>query len=97
MITVSVSVSVNISHFSRYRSQFKSDHYQTWHDDWLWVGDDAYCWMFRSDDHSGSGPLISNENLIFSYIFHTGDRNSCWISIKLGMNHQVGSGTNPIP
>ena len=63
MITVSVSVSVsvcvNILHFSRYRSQFKSDPYQTWHDDWLWVEDDAYCWTFRSGDHSRSGPLVS--------------------------------------
>ena len=32
----------------------------------------------------------------FSYIFHTGDRNSSWISTKLGMNDGVWSGTNPI-
>ena len=47
------------SHFSHYRSQFKSDPYQTWHDDWLWVRDDAYCWTFRSGDHDRSGPLVS--------------------------------------
>ena len=47
------------SHFLHYRSQFKSDPYQTWHDDWLWVGDDAYCWTFRSGDHDRSGPLVS--------------------------------------
>ena len=67
MITVSVSVCVcvNILHFSRYRSQFKSDPYQTWHDDWLWVGDDAYCWTFRSGGHSRSGPLVSTKNCVF--------------------------------
>ena len=87
---------VHTSHFQRYRSQFKSDRHQTWYDEWLWVQDDAYCWTLWSDDHSGSGPLISTENLTFSYIFHTGDRNSSWISTKLGMNDGVWSGTNPI-
>ena len=32
---------------------------QTWQSDWLWVGGDAYCWIFRSDDHDRSGPLVS--------------------------------------
>ena len=96
IVMITVSVSVNISHFSHCRSQFRSDPYQTWYDEWLWVGDDAYCWILRSSDHSRSGPLISTENLTFSYIFHTGDRNSSWISTKLGMNDGVGSGTDPI-
>ena len=56
---VRVCLSVNTSHFSHCRSQFKLDPYQTWHDDWLWVGDDAYCWTFRSGDHNRSGPLVS--------------------------------------
>ena len=62
---ITVSVSVDISHFSRYRSQFKSDPYQTWHDDWLWVGDDAYCWTFQSGDHDRSGPLVSTKKCVF--------------------------------
>ena len=61
MITVSVSVHVcvNTSHFSHCRSQFKLDPYQTWHDDWLWVGNDEVRWTFRSGDHDRSGPLVS--------------------------------------
>ncbi len=59
-VSVSVSVSVDISHFSHYRSQFKSDPYQTWYDEWLWISDVTYCLVIRSSDHSRSGPLISS-------------------------------------
>ena len=45
--------------FSHCRSQFKLDLNQTWHNGWLLVGDDAYCWAFRSGGHNRSGPLVS--------------------------------------
>ena len=57
---VCLSVCVNTSHFSHYRSQFKSDPYQTWYDEWLWISDVTYCLVIRSSDHSRSGPLISS-------------------------------------
>ena len=50
-------------YFSQYRSQFKSDPYQTWYDKWLWVGDDAYCWTLRSGDHIRSGWLVSTSKI----------------------------------
>ena len=55
---VITAVFSNVSHS---RLQFKSDPYQTWHDDLLRVSDDAYCWIFRSGDHDRFGPLVSTQ------------------------------------
>ena len=53
------------SNFSHSRSQLKLDLYQTWYDDWLWVGNDAYCRTSRSGGHSRSGPLVSTQKWCF--------------------------------
>ena len=61
---------------------------QTLYGEWKQVSDEPCCLVSRFSDHSRSGPLISSQNMAFSYTFRTGDRNSSWISTKLGMMNE---------